>query len=136
VVIVGVMVEATAADATKALDKHRVPWRNWLDLRDEDSYAPIANPWLPSAYVLDRAGKSGSRGWTRKTSSSERSTPYWPRRSARRPRNEASDSGKACPYRCTIYSTPPCAAEHSLGESNLRLMVLPFGQLPVKLLTH
>ena len=60
VVFLGVMSEANAEDAARAVEKEQVAWRNWLDVRDEKGDSPIVKAWgvvlWPSVFVLDRAG--------------------------------------------------------------------------------
>ena len=60
VVFVGVMHEQKATDATQAVEQEKLPWRNWLDLRDESGESPIVKAWgvvgFPSVYVLDQVG--------------------------------------------------------------------------------
>jgi thiol-disulfide isomerase/thioredoxin len=61
VVFLGVMSEATAEDAHKAVAQEKLSWRNWLDLRSDPDVGPIIKSWgvggFPSVYVLDGAGK-------------------------------------------------------------------------------
>jgi thiol-disulfide isomerase/thioredoxin len=61
VVFLGVMSEDKAATARTAVVQEKVPWRNWLDLRDETDVGPIVKSWgvsgFPSVYVLDGGGK-------------------------------------------------------------------------------
>ncbi len=61
VAFVGVMCEKDATEAAQALDKEKLPWRNWLDMQDEKGGSSIVKAWgvlaLPSVYVLDRDGK-------------------------------------------------------------------------------
>jgi thiol-disulfide isomerase/thioredoxin len=62
VVFLGVMAEARREDAAKAAAEEKVPWQNWLDLRDEKTgESPVVKAWgvvgFPSVYVLDGEGK-------------------------------------------------------------------------------
>jgi RNA polymerase sigma factor (sigma-70 family) len=61
VVFLGVMAEDRAEDAARVVAQEKVPWRNWLDLRDEKGESPIVRAWgvvgFPSVYVLDGEGK-------------------------------------------------------------------------------
>ena len=59
VVILGIMAEEDAAEARKVVSDLKVPWRNWLDLKEGDT-SPIVSKWevlnFPTTVVIDRAG--------------------------------------------------------------------------------
>ena len=61
VVFVGVMSEIKREDAAPALEKHKLTWRNWVDVLGQDGVSPTAKSWgvssIPNLIVLDREGK-------------------------------------------------------------------------------
>lgn len=61
VVLLGVMSEQRAEDATKIVAEKSVTWRNWLDLQGDNGESPIVKAWgisdFPRTFVIDRKGK-------------------------------------------------------------------------------